>query len=209
MGTKKRVDTNLSFRNFSPFYEKALAVAKREENILRIIEKDIDRNKMIAYSHLRAEQRLVEKDLYELRMARRCAKTENARLGRRALSDTNLLRCHKTGLQGGFLTQDELQKIARKKDSCELPSLIKQNAIVGKSPLLEHRARLEVSHKFKKMPRRDKLSLPSRDFDHSEKFVKRTLESSKLSGNSKVEHSILSSCSLSFTKANNAFDGQY
>ena len=85
--SKKKTEQALDFRNFSPFYDRAMADARRDENILRLVEKDIERRKWISYSELTAAQRLVQRDLQQLRMAKRKHKEEKLVRQARSMSD--------------------------------------------------------------------------------------------------------------------------
>ncbi len=82
MSTRKDQSGKLSFRNFSPFYEKAMTDAKRDENFLKIMAKDIEKRKMISYGQLTAAQRIVEKDLFQLKQAKQKNKEMSLRRAR-------------------------------------------------------------------------------------------------------------------------------
>ncbi len=82
MSTRKDQSGKLSFRNFSPFYEKAMADAKRDENFLKIMAKDIEKRKMISYGQLTAAQRIVERDLFQLKQAKQKNKEMSLRRAR-------------------------------------------------------------------------------------------------------------------------------
>ena len=123
MTSNKKLDKNLSYRNFSPFYERALAESKRGDNVLKIVEKEIDKRKMVAFSQLSAEQRMVEKDLYALRMTQKRIWEEKKKRNRRAFSETGLDEMHRLRFQGRFASTSELIGTPCARKSTVLPPL--------------------------------------------------------------------------------------
>ena len=53
----------------SNFCDVVVSQVRREENMLKLIEKDIDKRRRLSYSQISSSQRLVERDLYQLRLA--------------------------------------------------------------------------------------------------------------------------------------------
>eukprot|EP00794_Sanderia_malayensis_P020378 gene20378-22387_t len=91
MNRKNKEQQALNFRNFSPFYERALAEGKRDEKILKLTAKDIERRKMIVFAELSSAQRLVAKDLHQLRQAKKKGREEMIMRRTRSYTDLSSL----------------------------------------------------------------------------------------------------------------------
>ena len=53
----------------SSCYDLVASQARRKDNELKLIEKDFDKRRKVSYSHISSAQRLVERDLCQLRLA--------------------------------------------------------------------------------------------------------------------------------------------
>ena len=63
----------------SSSFDKAVSEARRKENVLKLMEKDIEKTRKVSSSHLAAARRLVERDLYDLKISQKRNKQEQIR----------------------------------------------------------------------------------------------------------------------------------
>ena len=204
MGSTKKIDKSLSFRNFSPFYERALAESKRGENILKLIEKDIDKRKMVAYSQLSAEQRIVEKDLYALRMTQKRIWEDRKKRNRRAFSDSGLDEMERGRLERRFTNTSEIV------DGNKCPRIRRVSSIL---PQLTENINTVTSKTF--VPRRktsSQSSVPTWDNRSALTRSSKLLTRRSVSAPTFVTESGIPNVASSFkpfTDSNTAFDGQF
>lgn len=202
MGSNRKIDKSLSFKNFSPYYERALAESKRGENVLKIMEKDIDRRKMLAYSQLSAEQRLVEKDLHALKMAQRRILEDRRKRNRRAVSESGLDDLERSRLQRHFTSMDSLTEInvhpVGKNSSSILPPLrYKRIAISSSTCVPQRRGPSDVF-----VTKKNDRSLSS-----NERFARRSISAPSFTKTSEIP--FMAGCSTSMASSNNVFDGEF
>ena len=196
MGSNKKIDKNLSFRNFSPFYERALAESKRGENILKIIEKDIDKRKMIAYSQLSAEQRIVQKDLLALKMAQRRICEDRRKRNRRAVSESGLDEIEHRRLQRRFTSMDQLTEISSN------PSARKSGGILP--PLHQNKYTITSKQSSPQKMAFSDVSVPkwNNRSSLSKNIATRSVSAPTFVTNSPMPY-------LAFANSKNVFDGQF
>jgi len=195
MNSNKKVDKNLSYRNFSPFYERALAESKRGDNVLKIVEKEIDKRKMVAFSQLSAEQRMVEKDLYALRMTQRRIWEEKKKRNRRALSESGLDEIHRLQFQGRFSSTSELIGTPCARKSSILPPL-NQSRTTTASP--------KIPPSYASLQKWDNPCSLTRS---SKQYARRSVSAPTFITDSPVTYS--SNHSSSFTEPKTGFNNDY
>lgn len=204
MGSSRKIDRNLSFRNFSPFYEKALAESKRGENILKIIEKDIDKRKMVAYSQLTAEQRIVEKDLHALKMAQRRIWEDKKKRGRRAVSESGIDDIGRSKPPRRFTSMEELIEFdscpCARKSPVKLPPLQRSKVTVKSSVVV----RTKIANIDALKAGRSSQSITAR---YHKDLVGRSVSAPAFLKTSEIP--FIAGISTSFAQSKNVFDGQF
>ena len=215
MDSKRTVSETLNFRNFSPYSEKAVADAKRDENLLKLVKRDIDRRKHVSYSHLMAAQRMVEKDLYELRMSKKRYREERSRREVRSFSDPGLNmkgfgkeRVARLLSQGDDLYSNE-DRSDNDRQQTILPKINERKSVVS-NPDYERTLHKMTDHynRWSKVRGRQPFLTPDDGYKGKQRFPKsasekRTVEDLKTATQS------LRNCSSSFSKSVNTYDGQF
>ena len=205
MGSTKKVDKSLSFRNFSPFYERALAESKRGDNVLKLIERDIDKRKMVAYSQLSAEQRMVEKDLYALKMAQKRIFEDKKKRNRRALSESGLDDIDRRRLERSFtIAEEPLHELsswsrARTSSSTLPPLQPKGNTVTSKRIVQQTTGSSQVF--ASRWDNRSSLT------KNNKYLARRSVSAPTFVTDPRMSHAAGSSSS--FTDSNTVFDGQF
>eukprot|EP00112_Aurelia_sp_Birch-Aquarium-sp1_P000085 Seg10052.1 transcript_id=Seg10052.1/GoldUCD/mRNA.D3Y31 product="hypothetical protein" protein_id=Seg10052.1/GoldUCD/D3Y31 len=216
MDSKKKINEALTFRNFSPYSEKAVADAKRDENLLKLVKRDIDRRKHVSYSHLMAAQRMVEKDLYELRMSKKRYRDERSRREVRSFSDPGLNmkgfgkeRVARLLSPGDDLYSKEKLKDNNDRQEAVLPMINERRSVVS-NPEYKRSLHKMTDHFCKWSRVRGRKSFLSTDDEYQgkQRFTKSASER-LTSEDLKAATQSLRNCSTSFSKSVNTYDGQF
>ena len=216
MDSKRKVNETLNFRNFSPYSEKAVADAKRDENLLKLVKRDIDRRKHVSYSHLMAAQRMVEKDLYELRMSKKRYREERSRREVRSFSDPGLNmkgfgkeRVTRLLSRGDELYSNEDLRSNNDRHERMLPMINERKSVVS-NPEYERSLHKMTDHynRWSKV-RGIKPFLTADDgYTRKQRFPKSASEK-RTAEDLKAATQSLRNCSSSFSKSVNTYDGQF